>query len=80
MERFIHPVQYISYSADYCGTTPDCPNFLNKQDNHFRHLQGTLDALFHKLHSGGIGMQVRHTEIITKADEEKLWASGVMGV
>ena len=47
-------------------TTPGCPNFLNKQDSQFRQLQGTLDALFHKLHSDGIGVQVRHTEIITK--------------
>lgn len=61
-------------------TTPGCPNFLNKQDSNFHHLQGTLDALFHKLHLDGIGVQVRHTEIITKADEDKLWASGVMGV
>ena len=61
-------------------TTPGCPNFLNKQDSQFRQLQGTLDALFHKLHSDGIGVQVRHTEIITKADEEKLWTSGIMGL
>ena len=61
-------------------TTPGCPNFLNKQDSNFCDLQGTLDALFHKLHSDSIGVRVRHTEIITKADENKLWASGVMGV
>ena len=61
-------------------TTPGCPNFLNKQDSQFRHLQGTLDALFHKLCSSGIGVQVRHTEIITKADEDKQWATGVMGI
>ena len=61
-------------------TVPGCPNFLNKQDSHFCHLHGTLDALFHKLHSNGIGVQVRHTEIITKAEEDKLWDSGVMGV
>ena len=57
-----------------------CPNILNKQDNNFHQLHGTLDALFHKLHSDGIGVQVKHTEIITKADEEKLWTSGVIGV
>ena len=59
--------------------TLGCPNFLNKQDSQFRHLLGTLDAFFHKLHSNGIGVQVRHMEIITKANEENLWASGVMG-
>jgi hypothetical protein len=30
---------------------PDCPNFLDKSDNRFRRLQGTLDSYFHKLHS-----------------------------
>ena len=52
-------------------TNQGCPNFLNKQDNNFRQLQGTLDALFHKLHSDGVGMQVKHTEIITKATNSR---------
>ena len=59
---------------------PNCPNFLNKQDTRFQSLQHTLDAHFHKLHSEGIGIQVKHTEIITKEDEPKLWTSGTMGV
>ena len=37
---------------------PECPNFLDKSDNRFRHLQGTLDSYFHKLHSQGIGRHV----------------------
>ena len=60
-------------------TNPGCPNFLDKQDSRFRQLQGTLDALFHKLHSDGICVQVKHAEILTKEDETKLWDSGVMG-
>ena len=56
------------------------PNCLNKQDNNFHQLEGTLDALFHKLHSDGVGVQVKHTEITTKDDEDKLWTSGVIGV
>ena len=59
---------------------PGCPNFLDKKDSRFRPLQGTLDALFHQLHSDGVGVQTKHTEILTKEDEEKLWSSGVMGV
>ena len=59
-------------------TNPDCPNFLNKQDSRFRQLQHTLDAVFHKLHSEGIGVQVKHAEVLTKEDEAKLWNSGVM--
>ena len=34
---------------------PECPNFLDKKDVRFKHIQGTLDAYFHKLHSEGIG-------------------------
>ena len=39
---------------------PECPNFLDKQDNQFKKIQGTLDAYFHKLHSDGIGRHTRH--------------------
>ena len=28
---------------------PECPNFLDKQDNRFKKIQGTLDAYSHKL-------------------------------
>jgi hypothetical protein len=59
---------------------PNCPNFLNKQDTCLQSLQHTLDAHFHKLHSDGIGVQVKHTDIVTKEDETKLWTNGVMGV
>ena len=59
---------------------PNCPNYLNKQDTRFQPLQHTLDAHFHRLHSKGIGIQVKHTEIVTKEEELKLWTSGVMGV
>ena len=58
---------------------PGCPNFLYKKDSRFRSLQGTLDALFHQLHSDGISVQTKHTEILTKEDEE-MWSSGVMGL
>ena len=62
------------------GTNPNCPNYLNKQDTRLQPLQDTLDVHFHKLHSEGIGVQVKHTEIITKEDEVKLWTSGAMGL
>ena len=45
---------------------PDCPNFLDKNDNRFRPLHGTLDSYFHKLHSEGVGRQTKHAEIISK--------------
>jgi hypothetical protein len=59
---------------------PDCLNFFNKEDTRFCELQSTLDYVFHKLHSDGIGVQTKHTEVLTKEDEEKLWKSGVMSL
>ena len=50
-------------------TNPGCPNFLNEKDSRFRSLQHTLDSVFHKLHSEGVGAQVVHTETVTKEDE-----------
>ena len=59
---------------------PNCPNFLDKNDNRFRSLQGTLDSYFHKLHSEGIGRKVKHAEVITTDEEDQLWESGVLNV
>ena len=56
-----------------------CPNFLDKRDPAFKSLHGTLDVHFRKLHESGIGRKVRHTELITKDEENKLWSSGEMG-
>ena len=61
-------------------TSSDCPNFLDKKDPQFKSLHKTLDALFNKLHSEGIGRQVKKAEVITQEDEEKLWSSGVLNV
>ena len=59
---------------------PNCPNFLDKSDNRFKILQGTLDSYFHKLHSEGIGRKVKHAEVITTDEEDQLWESGVLNV
>ena len=59
---------------------PNCPTFLDKSDNRFRNLQGTLDSYFHKLHSEGIGRKVKHAEVITTDEEDQLWESGVLNV
>ena len=59
---------------------PHCPNFLDKKDACFRQLHHSLDVHFNRLHSNGIGRQVKHAEVISKSDEQRLWESGVMGV
>ena len=43
-------------------------------------LQHILDVLFNKLHSKGIRRQVRHTEVISKSEEQTLWESHILGV
>lgn len=57
-----------------------CPNFMDKQDLRFKQLHNTLDSLFHKLHSEGVGVHVKHAEVITADEEMKLWESGIMGM
>ena len=59
---------------------PNCPNFLDKKDVRFQQLHCSLDVHFKKLHSTGIGRQIKHAEVISKQDENRLWESGVMGV
>ena len=61
------------------NSNPECPNFLNKKVARFKPLQNTLDSLFNSLHSEGIGIQVKHSETLSKDDEDKLWSSGTMG-
>ena len=55
---------------------PNFPNFLDKKDSRLKQVHGTLDAYFHKLHSQGVGRQLKHAEIVTK--EDQLWREDVM--
>lgn len=61
------------------STNPICPNFLDKKDSTFKPLHGAMDTHFHQHHSMGVGGEIKHTRVLTKDDEEKLWRSGVMG-
>ena len=56
---------------------PGCPNFLDKKDSRFKKLHGALDSHFHRLHSNGVGRDVKHARVLTEEDENKLWTSGV---
>ena len=58
---------------------PDCPNFLDKKDNHFKSFHSAMDSYFYNLYSNGIGRQVKRAIALSKDDEKKLWDSGVMG-
>ena len=51
----------------------DAQIFLDKKDSHFRQLHETLDSYFHKLHSDGVGKQIKHAEVISSEEEDQLW-------
>ena len=57
----------------------DCINFLNKKDPWFKQLHGTLDVLFHRLHSEGLG-----TKMKSACSHQRRWAetlrSGVLSL
>jgi len=58
---------------------PATPNFLDKKDSRFRGLQTVVDNTFKKLRAEGIGCNSKHTETLSKEDENILWDSGVLG-
>ena len=60
------------------SNNPACPNFLDKKDYNFTQLHNTLDSLFSKLHSEGIGRQTKKAEVLSLDEEKKLWESGTL--
>ena len=60
------------------SNNPGCPNFLDKKDYNFTQLHNTLDSLFSKLHSEGIGRQTKKAEVLSLDEENKLWESGTL--
>ena len=61
------------------GNNPETPNFLDKKDLRFRRIHGTMESVFSSLRQDGIGAEVKHTPIITPGEEERLWATGILG-
>ena len=55
------------------------PKFLDRSKSEFRPIHGACDAVYHKLHTSGIGTVVHHTPVITEEEEETLWNSGIFG-
>ena len=62
------------------GTNPNAPNFLDKTNPSFRKLHNVIDNRFKELTKEGVGCDSKHTEIVTKDEENILWASGVLGL
>ena len=60
--------------------SPTFPNFLEKTDLRFRDLRSACDNVARRLRRDGVGAEVRHAEVFSKEDEDKLWESGTIGV
>ncbi len=60
-------------------SNPHAPNFLDKKNPTFRGLHGTLDNLFRSLHEKGIRRKIKHSEVITKEEENRLWEHDQLG-
>ena len=60
----------------------DCANFIDKSDARFRAIQRSCEFLFRFLHTcrDGVGVQFRHTVVISIDEEDQLWQMNVLNV
>ena len=57
-----------------------CPtNFLGDTDHRFAGLRGTRDRIARERRQLGIGAEVKHAEVISVDEEDKLWRMGTLG-
>ena len=54
------------------------PNFMDKNNGSFNVFNTTLDNLYKRLRSEGVGATSKHTEGISKEEEDQLWSCGVL--
>ena len=59
---------------------PLVPNFLDENDSRFAGLRGRRDCIARKLREDGVGVSVKHADVISRAEEARLWSAGVLGV
>ena len=59
---------------------PNTPNFLSKTEAKFTMFRNSLDGQLRFLRGNGVGVERKRASIITTEDEDKLWASGVLGI
>ena len=58
---------------------PILPNFFVENDYRFDGLRGTRDTVSRQLREDGVGSSVKHAEVITYEEEDKLWDREVLG-
>ena len=56
-----------------------CFNFMNAKDVRFTQIHNVLDNLARSLHKQGVGAKKKQARVVTLAEEEELWHTGVMG-
>ena len=64
------------YSKDH---NRECPNFMDRKHPAFRELSGAMAVRFRELREKGVGAVVKHAVVVTSAEEDLLWESGVIG-
>lgn len=63
-----------------CAIDPDCPNFLDTKNPQFKEMHAIIDNYFCELHAEGVGAEDKHTSIISKEEEDRLWEERILGV
>ena len=59
---------------------PLAPKFLDTKNPVFRDIHRSCDSVYRSLHQQGVGARVRHAAVISEAEEQKLWSTGVIGI
>ena len=59
---------------------PLAPKFLDTNDKRFHRIHGVCDTVYRELHQQGVGTSVRHAAVITAAEEDALWETGVIAI
>ena len=62
------------------SNSPTAPKILSKDDRRFIDFHSAVDHVYHRLRSEGVGVEVRHADVITVEEEEKLWDSSVLNI
>ena len=58
---------------------PEAPNFSDGRNSDLECFRAVQDNISRHLRSSGIGVQIKHTEIISVNEECSLWSQGVLG-
>ena len=53
------------------------PNIFDKSNPVFKELHSTMDSVYRKLRSNGVGAEKQSAEPFTKEEENKLWEQGI---